>query len=108
MDNDEAKQTGATPRSVNLAPRPLEPMFVDVMRSAYPSYIKENNYAWMWEDTDRWVIYALWVLNKVDSPAELEEAYQKLRPLVADVPRFAKLIDDIYTGMWHYFLGGLS
>ncbi|PZV96312.1 hypothetical protein SAMN05443287_106198 [Micromonospora phaseoli] len=54
------------------------------------------------------ILFVLWELNQVDTPADLEMFYRALRPYVAHVPKYTALIDEIYAEMWHHFLGGLS
>ncbi|MFJ6198855.1 hypothetical protein [Micromonospora sp. NPDC092111] len=54
------------------------------------------------------ILFVLWELNQVDTPAELEMFYRSLRPYVAHVPKYAALIDEIYAEMWQHFTGGHS
>lgn len=100
------REPRATPRWMNFCPRPWEPMVVSIMR---------HEPEWIWRRVipgpvtgDHYVLLALWVLNEMNTLAELEDAYRTLRPYVAHIPRLAKLIDRIYNEMWHHFLGGHS
>ncbi|GAA3937207.1 hypothetical protein [Actinoplanes auranticolor] len=108
MSNDEAKQTGATPQYVNLAPKPMTPDIVLLLRATPEpdkSEIMRNLSDFGW-----YKIVLSWMID-CETPAELEEFHKSLFPKIRAMGLsewYTAHWMETYYGMWAWFLGGHS
>lgn len=95
---------GATPRWINLYPKPAELDIVKIL-SAMNEPTLEDVLAHM--TGDAWLRIVIDVLMKrADTPADLEVYYNEFRRGFAGWPEYLGIVKRNYHDMWAWFTGG--